>query len=86
MPDWERCLEHAVAMLVPGGQLVVLDSFPQPGRFVANLMVHLKAPLVGATPIRAPLEWITAKLDDVRERDVFRGMYTLLAARKPASA
>ncbi len=86
MDDCERCLERAVSMLEPGGQLVVLDSIPERSRPFAGLIIHLKAPLVGSTPTRVPLDWASATLEDVRLRRLFGGVYSLVSARKPCSA
>ena len=83
MPEPERCLERAFAMLAPGGQLVVLDSIPEPGRPLANAIVRLKAPLVGARPTRAPLEFAAARLEAVRVRRLLLGAYTVVSGRKP---
>jgi len=86
MPEPERCLERALAMLAPGGQLVVLDSIPEPGRPLANAIVRLKAPLVGARPTRAPLDFAAARLEAVRVHRLFLGAYTVVSGRKPGAA
>jgi len=81
----ERCLEHVTAMLEPGGQLVILDSIPEPSRPIARWVMRLKAPLVGARPTSVPLEFVSARLEDVRFRRFYGGVYALLSARKPAA-
>jgi demethylmenaquinone methyltransferase/2-methoxy-6-polyprenyl-1,4-benzoquinol methylase len=86
MPEPERCLERALAMLAPGGQLVVLDSIPEPGRPLSNAVVRLKARLVGARPTRAPLDFAAARLGSVRVRHLFLGAYTVVSGRKPGAA
>jgi demethylmenaquinone methyltransferase/2-methoxy-6-polyprenyl-1,4-benzoquinol methylase len=83
--DCERGLERALAMLEVGGQLVILDSIPERSRPLANLLMHLKAPLVGARPSAAPLEFARRKLEGVRVRSFLFGVYTLLSGRKPAA-
>jgi ribosomal subunit interface protein len=86
MPDAESALEHALSILAPGGQLVVLDSIPEPGRPLARAIIHLKAPLVGARPTRAPLDFAFARLEEVRVQRLFLGAYTVVSGRKPAKA
>ena len=86
MPEPERCLERALTMLAPGGQLVVLDSIPEPGRPLANAIVRMKAPLVGARPTSAPLDFAAARLEGVRVRRLWLGAYTVVSGRKPGAA
>jgi ubiquinone/menaquinone biosynthesis C-methylase UbiE len=83
MGDPRRCLEHVVSALEPGGQLVILDSIPERNRRVARLVMRLKAPLVGARPTSAPLDFVFANLEGARIRRFFSGVYSLLSARKP---
>jgi len=85
MDDPRRCLDHAVSMLAPGGQLVILDSIPERSRRLASVVMQLKAPLVGARPTSLPLEFALANLEEVRIRSFFLGVYSLLSARKPAA-
>jgi ubiquinone/menaquinone biosynthesis C-methylase UbiE len=84
MSDCERCLERALAMLKPGGKLVILDSIPEPSQRLASAVMHLKAPLVGARPTRAPLDFAAAELEDVRVQRFFAGVYALVSGRRPA--
>lgn len=86
MSDVERALERAFSMLAPGGQLAILDSIPEPRRPLARAIIHLKAPLVGARPTRAPLDFASARLEAVRVRRLFLGAYTVVSGRKPGSA
>ena len=83
MSDCDRCLERASSMLRPGGQLLILDSIPERSRPFANLLIQLKAPLVGARPTARPLEFASARLEGARVRRLFGGVYSLLSARKP---
>lgn len=85
MGDPRRCLEHVGSMLEPGGQLVILDSIPERSRRLARLVMQLKAPLVGARPTGAPLDFVLGNLEGVRMRRLLLGVYTLLSARKPAA-
>jgi ubiquinone/menaquinone biosynthesis C-methylase UbiE len=86
MPEPERCLARAISWLVPGGQLVVLDSFPERARPLARWLIHAKAPLVGAAPSERPLNVLLGELRDVRIRRFHAGTYTLVSGRKPAPA
>ncbi len=51
----------------------------------SNAVIHLKAPLVGASPTRVPLEFAFSKLEEARVRKLFAGVYSLVSARKPTS-
>jgi ubiquinone/menaquinone biosynthesis C-methylase UbiE len=86
LPDPELALARALAMLAPRGQLVVLDSIPDATRSLANAVIFLKAPLVGARPTRAPLDFAAARLEGVRVRRLFGGVYTVVSGRKPEAA
>lgn len=82
MPEPGRCVARALSWLKPGGQLVVLDSFLEPGRRLAGLAIRLKSPLVGADPTAISLAELAAPLESVRVRRFHRGVYTLLTGRK----
>jgi ubiquinone/menaquinone biosynthesis C-methylase UbiE len=84
MPDAEGCLARAIAWLKPGGQLVVLDSFPERCRPVARWVIHGKASLVGAQPSERPLEFMRESLEAVRIRRFHLGVYTLVSGRTRA--
>jgi len=86
LPDCAGALEHAFDMLEPGGQLVILDSMPEPDRPFARFLMRLKGPLVGARPTRVPLEFAEDRLLDVRKRHLSLGVYTVLSGRKPRDA
>ena len=62
---------------------MILDSFPQPTRPVANFFVRIKAPLVGAVPTLEALDFVRLRMEDVRELSLSGGVYTLVSARKP---
>ena len=82
MPEPEACLERALSWLNPGGQLVVLDSFPQPSRPIARWVIHAKAPFVGAAPSERPLQLLLDRLDGVRMRHFHFGVYSLVSGRR----
>jgi ubiquinone/menaquinone biosynthesis C-methylase UbiE len=81
MPDPESCLTRALAWLKPGGQLVVLDSFPERDRPIARWVIHAKAPLVGAQPSERPLEVMREGLEALRIRRFHLGAYILVSGR-----
>ena len=83
LPDPARCFARAVSWLAPGGQLVVLDSFLEPKRRLAGLVIRLESPLVGAGPTDVSLAELAAPLETVRLRRFHGGVYTLLSGRKP---
>ena len=85
MPDCRGCLERALTWLAPNGQLVILDSIPEPDRRLARLVMHLKAPLVGARPTAVPLEFAARQLEGVHVRHLSGGVYTLVSGRKPGT-
>jgi ubiquinone/menaquinone biosynthesis C-methylase UbiE len=82
-PDTQACLEKALSMLGPGGQLVVLDSIPKPEPCLANFVIRAKDPMVGAVATRLPLEFAEKHMTDLRTRSLSGGVYTVLSARKP---
>jgi hypothetical protein len=83
MPEAARVFSLALSWLKPGGQFVVLDSFIQPTRRVARLVIHLKSPLVGADPDAISLAELTSHLEEVQTRHFHGGVYTLLSGRRP---
>jgi hypothetical protein len=82
MPEPDERLEQALAWLEPGGQLVVLDSFPEPGRPLARWVIHAKAPFVRAQPNQRPLQLLRERLDGLRIRHFHHGVYTLVSGRR----
>ena len=80
-PEPLRCLDQALSWLVPGGQLVVLDSFLIPGRRIANWIVRAKAPMVAADPGAVPFDALLARLLSPRVASLFGGSYTLVSGR-----
>jgi demethylmenaquinone methyltransferase/2-methoxy-6-polyprenyl-1,4-benzoquinol methylase len=83
MPEPAACLERALSWLAPGGQLVVLDSFPDRARPLARWVIHAKAPFVGAEPSEGLLALLHERLDAPRVRQFHRGVYTLVSGRVP---
>ena len=84
--DPRRCLDHVLSILKPGGQLVIFDSIPEKSHRLASVLIHLKAPLVGARPTGVPLEFASANLESIRLQRFLAGVYSLLSARKPTAA
>ena len=64
----------------------MLDSMPDEARPLAKLVMHLKAPLVGARPTRVPFDFFSAHLEEVKIRQFQLGVYTLLSGRTPRAA
>jgi demethylmenaquinone methyltransferase/2-methoxy-6-polyprenyl-1,4-benzoquinol methylase len=76
------CLERALSWLVPGGQLVVLDSLPEAERPLARRVIRAKARFVGAEPSEGPLRYLVDHLEAARIRRFQLGVYTLVSGRK----
>jgi ubiquinone/menaquinone biosynthesis C-methylase UbiE len=83
LPETRACLEKALSALEPGGQLVVLDSIPDPKPSLRNFVIAMKAPLVGAVATRLPLEFAAKHMTGLRTRSLNGGVYTVLSAHKP---
>jgi ubiquinone/menaquinone biosynthesis C-methylase UbiE len=84
LPEPAACLARALRWLVPHGRLVILDSIPERSRPLARLLIHLKAPLVGARPEPQLLELARARLADSQIQRFHRGVYTLLSGARSA--
>lgn len=82
LPDTQACLEKALSTLEPGGQLVVLDSIPDPRPSLRNFVIGMKDPMVGAVATRLPLEFAQKRMTGLRTRSLGGGVYTVLSARK----
>ena len=83
MEDPQATLTRAVSWLKPGGQLVILDSIPDPRRPWAQLVIFLKSPRVGAGPTCIPIDFAEIHLEEVEIQTFLMGVYTLVSARKP---
>jgi ubiquinone/menaquinone biosynthesis C-methylase UbiE len=83
LPEPGRCVEHALSFTKPGGQLVIVDSIPDPRRPIASFLIRAKASRVGAEPDAFPLALLEARLADFRERRLQGGVYSLLTGRRP---
>lgn len=87
IPDSVKALEKAITILKPGGQLIILDSFPLCSRWYhafANLYIFAKSMIVGAKPSKSILEYITKHLSNVAVKERVFGVYTLVSAYKPS--
>ncbi len=84
MPQIGRCLDRALAMLEPRGQVVVVDSMPLPRRPIQNFVMRRKAPLVGADPDALLRARVAERLEEARLRPLFGGVYCVLSGRRPA--
>jgi ubiquinone/menaquinone biosynthesis C-methylase UbiE len=80
-PEPERCVERALSYTRPGGQLVIVDSIPDPRRPLASFLIRAKAGRVGAAPDAFPLELLRRRLARLHERRLLGGVYSLLSGR-----
>jgi hypothetical protein len=83
LPEPARCVDHALSFMRPGGQLVILDSVPDPRRPLASFLIRAKAGPVGAEPDASPLAHLKARLAELHERRLHGGVYSLRSGRKP---
>ncbi len=87
MPDYAKAVEKALSLLKPGGQLLIIDSFPLHTRRYhpfSNLYICLKSMVVGAKPVGKIVDLIREKTDRFESREMACGVYTLIDTRKKA--
>lgn len=85
MPDYGKAVEKALSLLKPGGQLLIIDSFPLHTRWYhpfSNLYICLKSLVVGAKPVGRIVDLIREKTDRFECREMACGVYTLIDTRK----
>jgi demethylmenaquinone methyltransferase/2-methoxy-6-polyprenyl-1,4-benzoquinol methylase len=85
MPDYEKALEKALSILKPGGQLLIIDSFPLHTKWyhpISNIYIYLKSMVVGAKPVGKIINLIREKTDDFENQEMVLGVYTLIDTRK----
>lgn len=85
MPDYAKAVEKALSLLKPGGQLLIIDSFPLHTRWYhpfSNLYICLKSMVVGAKPVGKIVDLIREKTDRFESREMACGVYTLIDTRK----
>lgn len=88
IPGWQAALRGAVAVLRPGGRLVVMDGKRLEGwKRLFQPVVWLIELLAGADTWRRPWEWMAEHLMDVKMDDSFLfGTVYVAAGRRPAAA
>jgi hypothetical protein len=83
LPEPGRRVERALSFTKPGGQLVIVDSIPDPRRPLASFLIRAKAGRVGAEPDAFPLALLKRRLVDFHERRLQGGVYSLVTGRRP---
>jgi ubiquinone/menaquinone biosynthesis C-methylase UbiE len=86
MPDYQKALDHALSILKPGGQLLIVDSIPLHFKWyhsLTNTYIYLKSLVVGAKPIAEILEYIEQRTIAVEKMTMALGVYTLIKSRIP---
>lgn len=86
MPDYQKALDHALSILKPGGQLLIVDSIPLHSRWyhpLTNTYIYLKSLVVGAKPVAEIFEYIDRKTISVEKKTMVLGVYTLIKSRIP---
>lgn len=84
MPDYKKAINKALSILKPGGQLLILDSFPLFGKWyypIANMYTYLKSFVVGAKPLSEIVQYINEVSSIVENKVMVSGVYTLIDAR-----
>lgn len=84
MPDYKKAIDKALSILKPGGQLLILDSFPLHGKWyypIANMYTYLKSLVVGAKPLKEIIHYISEVSSIVENKVMVSGVYTLIDAR-----
>lgn len=85
--EWRAAFEQAVAMLVPGGRVLVVDMALPTGRWRALApLARLACFMAGADPARAPWQLVTQQLDGVSHIVVRGGHIHAVVGCAPATA
>lgn len=77
--------EKALSVLKPGGQLLIIDSFPLHTKWyhsISNRYIQLKSMVVGAKPVSKIVELIREQTDHFEREEMVCGVYTLINTRK----
>ncbi len=85
MPDYKKAIEKALSILKPGGQLLIIDSFPLQTKWyhsISNLYIQLKSMVVGAKPVTEIVDFIKGKTEQFENQEMVYGIYTLINTRK----
>ena len=87
IPGWQAALLGAVAVLRPGGRMVVMDGKRLEGwKRLFQPVVWLIEALAGADTRRRPWEWMAEHLEDVQMDDRFLlGTVYVATGRRPAA-
>lgn len=85
MPEYKKAIEKALSILKPGGQLLIIDSFPLQSKWyhsISNFYIHLKSMVVGAKPVGEIVDFIQEETDQFKKQEMVLGVYTLINTRK----
>ncbi len=85
IPHATKALEKALAILQPGGKLIIIDSIPLNSKWwhpFTNTYIYLKSLLVGAKPTRKIFSFIHGKMVDIQIEEMLYGIYTVITAGK----
>ena len=85
MPEYQKAVEKALSILKPGGQLLIIDSFPLKAKWyhsISNIYIYLKSMVVGAKPVGAIVDFIKEKTTQFEKQEMVLGVYTLINAKK----
>lgn len=85
MPEYQKAVNKALSILKPGGQLLIIDSFPLKNKWyhsISNIYIYLKSLVVGAKPVSEIIDYIKEHTTNFEMQEMVLGVYTLIHARK----
>jgi len=84
MPEYEKAIEKALAILKPNGQLLIIDSIPLHTKwyhFFTNIYISFKSLIVGAKPVGKILEFLDDRTQKMETKEILGGIYILIDTR-----
>ena len=85
IPNSLQALQKGLAILNPGGKLIIIDSIPLHSRWwhpFTNTYIYLKSLVVGAKPTRKILSFVQENMIEIQTKEMAYGIYTVITARK----